>query len=247
MRILLLNFAYGIPVDGSRFSYLKNIPHFFYAGRSRCRQLAELVKAAGPDIVGLVEVDGGSMRAGFVPEWRELSDLGYSHFALSKYLPRSIWNKLPILNKHMNGLFTKSGLVSGQEALYLFNGMKRLVLHQTLAGGLEFYLIHLAIDEGVRKTQLAELAEIIVKRKGNRVVVAGDFNSFKGRSELEDFCQSTGLRFANNLSAPTFPAYEPKFELDYLLVSPGMQVKSYEVLSSIISDHRAVLVETIYN
>ena len=117
MRIMILNFAYGIVTDGSKLSYLFGIPRFFYSGRGRCIELAGLVKAKDPDVVGIVEIDGGSMRSGFVPNWQELKDLcGYSVFALSKYLPESFWNRLPIIGKHMNGLFSKSGDLSDNQA-----------------------------------------------------------------------------------------------------------------------------------
>lgn len=245
MRILLLNFAYGMGVDGSKMSYLVRAPRFFYAGRSKCLELRDLVSRENADVVVLVEVDGGSVRGRFVPQWQELAAFGYSVFARSKYLPGTIWDHVPILRMHMNAIICRQGVsVSKSESLYFSVGMKRLILRQTIGSNLDIYAVHLALDYSTRKIQLIELAEIINSRGSSyETIVAGDFNSFGGRDEFNYFCKMTGLKFGSSVFLPTFPAYKPKKELDHFFVSSRIGVKSYNVLPDIISDHRAIIAE----
>jgi endonuclease/exonuclease/phosphatase family metal-dependent hydrolase len=241
---MLLNFAYGMGVDGSRLSYLARTPLFFYAGRSRSRELAKLVKREEADVVGLVEVDGGSMRAGFKPQWQEAKSDNYSVSARCKYSPDSAWYFMPILQMHMNAiLFKELSPNFDGEGSYLSLGMKRLVLRQYF-NGIDFYLVHLALDFMTRRWQLIELAKMVLESSSSRrKVIMGDFNSFCGRHELDFVCDVMKLKFASSVVLPTFPAYNPEKELDNILVSKDIEVLSYKVLPDAISDHRAILME----
>ncbi len=241
---MLSNFAYGMGVDGSRLSYLVRAPLFFYAGRSRSVELAKLVKREAPDVVGLVEVDGGSMRAGFNPQWQESAEAGnYSVLANSKYLPDSAWSHVPILRMHMNAILYKNTNPIKGEILYLSLSMKRLVLRQTF-NGIDFYLVHLALDFMTRRWQLVELAKLLIDSNlPRKKVIMGDFNSFRGRTELDFVLSAMNLKFASPVAVPTFPAYKPEKELDNILVSKEIEVVSYKVLPDVISDHRAIVME----
>jgi endonuclease/exonuclease/phosphatase family metal-dependent hydrolase len=245
VKVVLLNFGYGMGVDGSRISYLARAPLFFYAGRSRCVQLAELVKRENPDLVGLVEVDGGSMRAGFKPQWQEVAEVGdYFVSASCKYSPDSAWGYVPILQMHMNAILSKgTGPTGYEKSFYLLLGMKRLVLRQTFKD-IDFYLVHLALDYMTRRWQLVELTKMVIESDSpRRKIIMGDFNSFRGRSELDFAMSAMNLKFASSDVLPTFPTYKPEKELDNILVSRNIEVVSCKVLPDAISDHRAILME----
>ncbi len=243
LRILLLNFGYGMGADGSAISYVKTAPKFFFAGRSKSIQLADLVRREAPDIVALAEVDGGSMRSGFRPQWQEIVELrGYSVLASGKYAPDSIWSSVPILGKHMSAIIYNQ-IPLQRESLYFSVGMKRLIL-RFLTDDYDLYLVHLALDLPTRTIQHLELASIIKSRSCQRpVIIAGDFNSFGGRSELKYFCEMVGLQFGSRSPLATYPAYKPEKELDHVLVSKDIKVVCYRVLPEPISDHRALLVD----
>ncbi len=244
LRILLLNFGYGTGANGSVLSYIKTAPRFFFAGRSKSLQLADLVKKEAPDIIALVEVDGGSVRSGFMPQWQEIIELGgYSVLAMNKYLPGSIWNRAPILGMHMSAVlyYESIGTPSFCESLYFSIGMKRLVLRFS-ASDYDLYLVHMALDFPTRSIQHSELQLMIQKRSlGRPVIVAGDFNSFGSRDELNSLCEMAGLQFGSRTPLDTYPAYKPEKELENILVSKSVKVVSCEVLPNIISDHRALL------
>lgn len=248
LRVLLLNFAYGMGVDGSKLSYVTRAPRFFFAGRSKCAELAEIVKRESPDVIGLVEVDGGSVRAGLKPQWQETAEAGgYFVSADCKYAPDSVWHYTPILQEHMNAILTKGSSCTGYEkSSYLSLGMKRLVLRQTF-NDIDFYLVHLALDFMTRRWQLIELGKMVIDSNSpRRKVIMGDFNSFLGRSSELDFIMTgMNLKFAYPVASPTFPAYKPEKELDNILISKDIEVVSYKVLPDVISDHRAILVDIL--
>ncbi|HQQ61893.1 MAG TPA: endonuclease, partial [Kiritimatiellia bacterium] len=53
-----------------------------------------------------------------------------------------------------------------------------------------------------------------------------------------DFMQALGLASANRADAPTFPSRAPRWQLDFILHSPGIQVTHFEVARHIrYSDH----------
>jgi endonuclease/exonuclease/phosphatase family metal-dependent hydrolase len=68
-------------------------------------------------------------------------------------------------------------------------------------------------------------------------VVAGDFNAFFGRNEMNLFLAATGLQNANEKGAPTFPSWQPKRELDFIFYSKGIHMRDFSVPQVPYSDH----------
>lgn len=129
---------------------------------------------------------------------------------------------------------------------YLKNGLHSLVIRAQITPHLAFFLVHLALKKSVRTKQIAELENILKKETGE-VMIGGDFNTFDGASEIETLINKCNLKNANANHLPTFPAYNPKKELDYLLVSKGIAIKKFQVLDSQISDHRPLYISTTFN
>jgi endonuclease/exonuclease/phosphatase (EEP) superfamily protein YafD len=73
------------------------------------------------------------------------------------------------------------------------------------------------------------------------VIVAGDFNTFWGNHEIYLFMRAAGLRSANTLELPSFPARVPRVELDFVLVSSDIQVTDFRVPDIRFSDHRPLV------
>ena len=59
------------------------------------------------------------------------------------------------------------------------------------------------------------------------MIVAGDFNTFWGTHEIYLFMRAAGLRSANTAGLPSFPARVPRVELDFMLVSAGIEVTGF--------------------
>ena len=73
------------------------------------------------------------------------------------------------------------------------------------------------------------------------VIVAGDFNTFWGTHEIYLFMRASGLTSANSAGLFSFPARTPRIELDFILVSHGIQVSNFRVPDVRFSDHRPLV------
>ena len=119
-------------------------------------------------------------------------------------------------------------------------GAKRLIL-KSVYNNVNILLVHLALTATVRKKQLEYLAKQI--KPGEKYIVCGDFNTFKGYKELTRFLRETRLCSANRLHQYTYPARKPVKELDYILYSPGLRLREFKVIKFPGSDHLPLFAE----
>lgn len=195
--------------------------------------------AAGYDIVGLQEVDPGSLRSGFVDQSAYLATRGgfpfvydqsnrrigmISHHAnavLSRHRPTAIEDrKLPGLIRGRGVLCVRYG--DGPEALHLF-------------------IIHLALGRRGRMQQLGFLAELMSGAR--HVIVMGDLNCHAGSPEIAHLLARSSLAEPEALHLPTFPSWAPKRQLDHILVSRSIRVERVEVLRHTYSDHLPIAMD----
>ena len=102
------------------------------------------------------------------------------------------------------------------------------------------FLVHLSLKFRHRQYQLRSLHDLIVQSP-KPVIVAGDFNTFWGTHEIYLFMRAAGLRSANSAGLPSFPAKVPRVELDFILVSEGIEVTDFRVPDVRFSDHRPLV------
>ena len=102
------------------------------------------------------------------------------------------------------------------------------------------FLVHLSIKYRHRQEQLKHLHGLIRDAR-KPVIVAGDFNTFTGTNELYLFMQAAGLRSANTRGLASFPARLPRAELDFVLVSPEIEVLDFRIPDVRLSDHRPLI------
>jgi len=198
-------------------------------------QITEFIRAQNPDIVGLVEVDGGSFRSRRLNQAEYIAGaLGHYHTYESKYGEKSWVRYMPVANSQMNAFLTRDE-VHGQRFLYFDHGVKRLVIQLELEN-VTLFLVHLSIKFRHRQHQLCDLYSLFKSVK-KPYLVAGDFNVFWGDPEIELFLGATGLKSANAGSHPTYPSWAPKMELDLILHSPGIAIRSFDMPKITLSDH----------
>jgi endonuclease/exonuclease/phosphatase family metal-dependent hydrolase len=113
--------------------------------------------------------------------------------------------------------------------------MKRLVIEVRLPE-LTVFLVHLALKYRPRQQQLLDLAAIVAQVRGP-VVVAGDFNVFRGDGELAGFMAATGLKSANPYGIPSHPSRAPHRQLDFILHSDGFHSLDFQAPQIPYSDH----------
>jgi len=238
MRFLLYNIRYAtgtgaafhLPVPGAGYlRSAKRVP----AGPTR------LIHSADPDIVGLIEVDTGSIRTGNVNQAAVIAEsLGHYSIYQCKYGTGSFNTYVPILNKQSNA-FLAAPRVEGERFHYFDTGIKRLIIELELDDVCVF-LVHLSLKFRHRHAQLRQVFEL-VKKSTKPVIVAGDFNTFWGEHEIALFMEASGLRSANVAGLPSYPARKPRMELDFILYSKGIEIESFSIPEITLSDHRPLV------
>jgi endonuclease/exonuclease/phosphatase family metal-dependent hydrolase len=222
--------AFHLPVPGA--GYLRS-------NRRILAGITEFLRAERPDLVGLIEVDTGSIRTGMVNQAEHIAaELGHYSAFQCKYGAASLNNLMPIVRKQGNA-FLSAPHVHGERFHYFDTGIKRLIIELELADVCVF-LVHLSLKFRQRQYQLRSLHDLIVKSH-KPVIVAGDFNTFWGTHEIYLFMRAAGLRSANSAGLPSFPARVPRIELDFILVSEGIEVTDFRVPDVRFSDHRPLI------
>ncbi len=234
MRFVLYNIRYGAGT-GARFhlpvpcaGYLKRSTHVL-------KEITTFIRKADPDIIGLIEVDGGSYRTNKICQANWIADeLGHHHIFESKYGQLSVVDRLPILNRQGNAILSRSPIIEHQFH-YFDRGVKRLVIEAGLPL-VTVFLVHLSLTYRSRQYQLERLHRLVRHVRGP-VIVAGDFNLLWGQRELSLFLSATGLRSANVDGFYSYPSKDPKKQLDFILYSSDIVINRFEIPNILHSDH----------
>jgi endonuclease/exonuclease/phosphatase family metal-dependent hydrolase len=102
------------------------------------------------------------------------------------------------------------------------------------------FLVHLSVKYRHRQSQLRTLHDLVVQST-KPVIVAGDFNTFWGTNEIFLFMRASGLRSANVMGLPSYPARNPRAELDFVLVSEGIVINDFRIPDVRFSDHLPIV------
>jgi endonuclease/exonuclease/phosphatase family metal-dependent hydrolase len=238
VRLLVYNIRYA---TGTGPAFHLPLPGAGYLRSSRqvLRRITEFIKSRNPDIVGLLEVDTGSIRTGMVNQAEHIAhSLGHYSTYECKYGASSINQLMPIVRKQSNA-FLAAPSVHGERFHYFDTGIKRLIIELELED-VAVFLVHLSLKFRHRQHQLRYLHEL-VRQSVKPVIVAGDFNTFWGEHEIYLFMRASGLQSANANGMPSFPSRSPRKELDFVLYSEGIHVTHFEVPDVRFSDHRPLI------
>jgi endonuclease/exonuclease/phosphatase family metal-dependent hydrolase len=238
MRFLLYNIRYAtgtgpafhLPVPGA--GYLRS-------NRRVLDGITDFIKSVDPDVVGLIEVDTGSIRSGLVNQARVIADsLGHYSTYQCKYGTASINQLMPIVRKQANA-FLAAPRIEGERFHYFDTGIKRLIIELELEE-VAVFLVHLSLKFRHRHDQLRSL-HALVRQSRKPVIVAGDFNTFWGEHEIYLFMEASGLKSANRRGLPSYPARNPRKELDFILYSAGIEITDFAMPDVRFSDHRPLV------
>ncbi len=237
LRLLTFNIQSGTPANSYREYLTSSWRHVLPSAvkNENLEAIAGLVMDY--DMVGLQEVDSGSLRSGFINQSRYIA----THAAMPYWFHQSN-RKVGTMAYSGNGFLARfepdnieehrlPGAIPGRGALFLnFGG----------ADGLTVVVVHLALGQMARGRQLNYLRDQLAGQK--HVVVMGDFNANVESSKLQGFCD------ALDLAAPTrellsFPSWKPQRALDHVLVSSSLETRASEAIDVGYSDHLPVGVE----
>jgi endonuclease/exonuclease/phosphatase family metal-dependent hydrolase len=238
VRLVVYNIRYATGT-GPSFHFPVPGAGYLRGNRRVLAGLVEFLRQEDADIIGLIEVDTGSVRSGMVNQAEHIADsLGHYSIYECKYGASSLNNRVPIVRKQANA-FLAAPRVRGERFHYFDSGIKRLIIELELDDVCVF-LVHLSLKFRHRQYQLRYLHDLVVGSK-KQVIVAGDFNTFWGTNELYLFMRAAGLRSANGSNLPSFPSRAPRAELDFVLVSEGIDVHDFRVPDIRLSDHRPIV------
>jgi len=238
LKLLSYNIQTGIAASGYRQYVTHSWKHVLPCPK-RLDNLGRIARLVGGfDIVGLQEVDGGSLRSGFInqteylalegrfPYWYDQTNRNLGKFAqhstglLSRLCPAEVTEvKLP-------------GMIPGRGALTVRFG------HGTDA--LILVIAHLALGRRARFRQLECIADVIGSYR--HAIVMGDMNCGTDSLEIDWLVKHTVLREPTH-HLPTFPSWRPSRNLDQILVSSSLKVERIEALNYPFSDHLPIVME----
>ncbi len=232
LRVLSYNIQVGIS-SRAYHDYLGNSWKHFLPSPCRTGNLDRIASALSDyDIVGLQEVDAGSLRSQYInqteylamraglPFWRHQTNRDFGH--LAKHSLGLLARYTPCVVEH----HALPGLVPGRGVMlaYFGTGSVRLAVA----------VMHLALGRGARFKQMAFVAELL--RDEPHAVLMGDFNCLPRAPELRMLQQRSGLLLPEQ-ELHTFPSWRPSRMIDYILLSPSLRVHHAQALPLLHSDH----------
>lgn len=193
-------------------------------------RIAQLIQQF--DVVGVQEVDAGSLRSANVDQIQYLA-----RQAAFPYWYRQINRDLGPFAQHSTGLLSR--LRPSQITEHRLPGLPgrgAVVAEIPLADGgiLAIGIVHLALGWRARKRQLVYLAELAESHP--LLVLMGDFNCGSNSRSLRAMIRRTGMRGLDR-TLKTFPSWRPRHNLDHILVSAPLSILEARVIDYPLSDH----------
>jgi endonuclease/exonuclease/phosphatase family metal-dependent hydrolase len=240
-RLRLLSYNIQAGLSTSKYShYLTRSWQHVIPVPSRMENLdgiAEVIQDY--DIVGLQEVDTGSLRSGFVNQVKYLANRGGFHYVFDQANRR-----IGVISQHSNAVLSRIRPTCIEE--YKLPGIPgRGVLRVCFGKGVEplhIFIVHLALGKRGRLRQIDFLADVI--RDYRHVIVMGDLNCRSDGREMQVLLKSANL-CEPKAGLHTFPSWRPNRQLDHILVSPPIRVEEVSVLAHTFSDHRPIAMQVI--
>ena len=234
LKLLSFNIQVGINTQRYHHYLTRGWQHLLPHARRQqtLGQIAQLLSDF--DVVALQEVDGGSIRSGFVNQVEHLareSQFPYWYQQLNRNLGRFAQHSNGFLSRYQPQLLEDHklpGMLPGRGAILTSFGQG--------PDSLLVVMMHLALSTRTRASQLAYIRERIADH--SHVVLMGDMNT-----HAEDLLERSPLKGSNlhTASLPgTYPSWKPARVLDHILLSPSLDIEQVDVLPQAISDHLPV-------
>jgi len=234
LRLLSFNIQVGINTQRYHHYLTRGWQHLLPHARRQqtLGQIAQLLNDF--DVVALQEVDGGSLRSGFINQVEHLareSQFPYWYQQLNRNLGRFAQHSNGFLSRFQPQLLEDHklpGMLPGRGAILTSFGQG--------PDSLLVVMMHLALSTRTRASQLAYIRERIADHA--HVVLMGDMNT-----HAEDLLERSPLSGSklHTASLPgTYPSWKPARVLDHILLSPSLSIEQVDVLPQPISDHLPV-------
>ena len=201
--------------------------------------MAKAIIDCGADVVGLNEMRDQGELEGFDRQTAELARLtGLEHYYFAKAID---WRGQ---NPYGNGIISRFPIVSAEtipvpdpaERKYSRHYETRCLLKAKLEGGITVLVIHMGLNPDEQENAVATVLEHLEKEK---CILMGDFNTTPDcellapiRARMTD----TASVFTEELFS--FPSDSPIKKIDYIFVSPDVEIIAADIPATVASDHR---------
>ena len=238
LKLLTFNIQVGISTQSYRHYLTKSWQHVLphKKRQENLDKIADLISAY--DVVALQEVDGGSLRSGFINQVEYLATEARIPFWYQQ-LNRNFG---PVA-KHSNGLLSKyrpidvceyslPGLIPGRGVIVAKYGKPE--------DPIVLVIMHLSLSDSAQKQQLRFVRDLIDDFQ--HIVLMGDMNTHADKILHDSPLKGAGLVTLPGVSH-TFPSWRPEKALDHILVSRSLLVKRASVVPFSVSDHLPIELE----
>lgn len=184
------------------------------------------------DVVGLQEVDAGSLRSGFINQTEYLAlRAGFPvwHDRTNRSLGKFARHSMGVLSRYTADTVTDHnlpGMIPGRGVMVLKFGKGK--------DAITLVMMHMALGKRARRAQF-EFVSVLVEDCPN-VILMGDFNCEPDSEEMMWLTRNTKLRVPME-GLHTFPSWNPLRHIDHFLVTPSIDIEEIKVLNYPLSDH----------
>ncbi len=232
IRLLSYNIQAGIHTRQYREYLTKSWKHLL-PHRERQVNLGRIAAMLRDfDLVGLQEIDAGSLRSSFIDQIEYLADEAQFPFWY-----RQVNRDLGRWAQHGNGVLSRLRPARVSELkLPGLPGRGAVIVELDLSDGgiLAICILHLALGWRARGRQLRHIAQVV--QRYPYLVVMGDFNCGCRSRSLRQLMRDSDLR-GLDCELKTFPSWQPRRSLDHILVSNRLRILGAEVIDYPLSDH----------
>lgn len=210
--------------------------------------IADVIEREKPQIVALQEADGPSSWSGKIDHVEVLSSLaGYPHAFRGQHNPptlsrfdvsygTALLSRLPLDGPHS---------LAFQQNWRDTKGFVAATVAPAELGGEAVDVVSIHLDflaDRVRRGQVEQLVDTF-RGHERHLIVMGDFNCAwsERRRSLDRLHKELKLRPFRELARPTYPAWRPLVQLDWILISEGLDFAGYGTLDDRVSDHLGII------
>lgn len=238
LRLFCFNIHAGNAQGGFR-EYLTRGWRHILPDTGKHKNLSQLAKLLTEvDIAALQEVDGGSLRSGFVNQAAYLAELAqfpYWWQQRNRRIGRIAESTNCLLSRAQPTLVEDHPLpgLPGRGAMLAVYGEGREAVAVAQS--------HLALTAQARVRQFDFLRELLSPYR--HAVLMGDFNCQPNSPAFRRFMERAGLAVPGPQALATYPSWQPERAIDHILISHDIHVTRYEAPPLRLSDHLPVAVE----
>lgn len=206
--------------------------------------MAKAILDLGADIVGLNEMYSDGEGSKFPNQTKKLSELtGIENYYFAKAVCLS--GEGP----YGNGLLSKYKILNAETIKIPdpdprgYDGYyeTRCLLKARLENGLTVLAVHFGLNPDEQENAVKTILENIESEK---CVLMGDFNITPDNellTPLKEKLKDVSVGYCE--STPTWPSDKPQIKIDYIFVTPDIEVAHAEIPEIIASDHRTHIAE----